>query len=49
MLLVGAALLIRTFVEPARGHPGFDARNVLTLQTSLAGTTYHNTRPTSTR
>jgi putative ABC transport system permease protein len=37
VLLVGAALLIRTFAALRGVNPGFDARNVLTLQMSLAG------------
>ncbi len=37
ILLVGAALLIRTFAALRGVDPGFDARNVLTLQMSLAG------------
>jgi putative ABC transport system permease protein len=37
ILLVGAALLIRTFSALRGVNPGFDARNVLTMQMSLAG------------
>jgi predicted permease len=44
VLLVSATLLIRTFVGLREVHPGFDAHNVLTLQTSLAGTKYETTR-----
>jgi putative ABC transport system permease protein len=40
ILLVGSALLIRTAVALAHVDPGFDARNVLTLQMSLAGPRY---------
>jgi putative ABC transport system permease protein len=40
MLLVGATLLIRTVASLRDVRPGFDARNVLTLQTSLAGSKY---------
>jgi predicted permease len=40
MLLVSATLLIRTFVSLREVRPGFDAHNVLTLQTSLAGTRF---------
>jgi predicted permease len=40
VLLVGATLLIRTFMGLHDVRPGFDVRNVLTLQTSLAGTRY---------
>src|SRR3954469_23973065 len=42
-LLVGATLLIRTFMALHDVRPGFDARGVLTLQTSLAGTKYETT------
>ncbi len=41
--LVGAALLIRTFAGLRAVDPGLDARNVLTLQTSLAGGAYATT------
>src|SRR5258708_18251190 len=44
MLLVGATLLIRTFVALREVRPGFDAKGVLTLQTSLAGTKYNTAR-----
>ncbi|PWU07339.1 MAG: hypothetical protein C5B51_10175 [Terriglobia bacterium] len=43
VLLVGAVLLIRTFVGLRTVNPGFDARNVLTLETSMAGGTYATT------
>jgi predicted permease len=43
VLLIGAALLIRTFVGLRSADPGLDARNVLTLQTSLAGGAYTTT------
>ncbi len=43
VLLVGATLLIRTFVGLRSVKPGFDAHNVLTMQTSLAGGAYSNT------
>ena len=40
VLLTGAGLLLRTF-DALRGEPaGFDARNVLTLETSLNGTRF---------
>jgi putative ABC transport system permease protein len=48
MLLVGATLLIRTFVALREVKPGFDTQNVLTLQTSLAGSKYNSTRSVAT-
>ena len=48
MLLVGAALLIRTFVALREVTPGFDVKGVLTLQTSLAGTKYSTARSVDT-
>jgi predicted permease len=43
ILLVGAALMIRTFSGLRSVHPGFDAHNVITMQTSLTGGRYENT------
>jgi predicted permease len=40
MLLVGSALLVRTFVALRAVQPGFEPRNVVTFRTSLAGTRY---------
>ena len=37
VLLVGAALLIRSFIAPRAVDPGFDARGLLTLRMSLRG------------
>lgn len=37
VLLAGAALLIRTYIALRNVDPGFDARNVLTLDMSLTG------------
>ncbi len=44
VLLVGATLLIRTFVGLHNVHPGYDTHNVLTFRTSLAGSRYQTTR-----
>ena len=43
VLLVGAALLIRTFAGLQNANSGIDPRNILTLQTSLAGGSYGTT------
>ena len=43
ILLVGAALMIRTFASLRAVNPGFDPHNVLTLQTSLSGGRYGTT------
>ncbi len=43
VLLVGASLLIRTFAGLRAVKPGFDAHSILTMQTSLAGSTYSST------
>jgi predicted permease len=48
VLLVGAVLLIRTFVGLRTVNPGVDARNVLTLETSMAGGTYATTAKVDT-
>ena len=40
VLLVGAALLIRTFIALHQVGPGFDAHNVLTMEMSLNGQRY---------
>ena len=37
MLLIGAALLIRSFIAIRYVHPGFDAHHVLTMRMSLTG------------
>jgi predicted permease len=43
VLLIGAALLIRTSIELARVEPGFSADNVLVLRTTLSGARYART------
>jgi putative ABC transport system permease protein len=43
VLLIGSALLIRTFVALRAVDPGFDARNVLTMRMSLAGSSFKTT------
>lgn len=40
MLLTGAGLLIRSFVRVRDVNPGFDPRNVLTLELTMAGDRY---------
>ncbi len=45
ILLVGAALLIRTSVALARVNPGFDASNVLTMRMSLTGPQFEKSAP----
>ena len=43
VLLVGAALLIRTFIALYAVDPGFDPHNVLTMQMLLTGQKYQQT------
>jgi len=43
VLLIGAGLLIRTFTILRSVAPGFDAHNVLTMETALTGTRYDKT------
>jgi hypothetical protein len=43
VLLIGAALLIRTFIALHEVGPGFDAHYVLTMEMSLNGPRYQNT------
>jgi putative ABC transport system permease protein len=47
VLLIGAALLIRSFVGLRSVDPGLDPRNVFTFQTSLAGGAYSTTASVS--
>jgi putative ABC transport system permease protein len=43
VLLIGAALLIRTFLALHQVNPGFDPHNVLTMEMSLTGDRYQKT------
>lgn len=43
ILLVGAALMIRTFTGLRAVQPGFDPHNVITMQTALSGGRYDST------
>jgi predicted permease len=43
VLLIGAALLLRTSLALSRVDPGFDARNLLTVRTSLSGPAFATT------
>ncbi len=47
VLLVGAALLIRTFTAIRSVNPGFDAHNVLTMEMSLNGARFEKTAGTA--
>jgi putative ABC transport system permease protein len=48
ILLVGAALMIRTFAGLRSVKPGFDSSNVLTLRTTLSGARYASTAQVAT-
>jgi putative ABC transport system permease protein len=43
VLLVGASLLIRSFLQLRAVNPGFDARHVITMEMSLTGDRYQKT------
>ena len=43
VLLVGAALLIRTFIALRMVNPGYDTHNVLTMEMALTGDRYEKT------
>ncbi len=43
VLLIGSALLIRTFVALHQVNPGFDAHNVITMEMSLTGARFEKT------
>ena len=43
VLLIGSALLIRTFIALHGVNPGFDSHNVLTMEMSLTGERYEKT------
>lgn len=43
VLLVGAMLMVRTFVGLTRADPGFDPRHILTISTSFAGKRWSST------
>ncbi|HTF65839.1 MAG TPA: ABC transporter permease, partial [Edaphobacter sp.] len=47
VLLIGAALLIRTFIALRAVNPGFDPHNVLTIDMSLAGNRFATTADVS--
>jgi predicted permease len=42
MMLIGAGLLMRSFVRVRDVNPGFDPRNVLTLELTMTGDRYKN-------
>jgi predicted permease len=44
VLLIGAGLLIRSFISVERVNPGFNAQNVLGMRLSVAGTSYKGER-----
>jgi predicted permease len=44
VLLIGAGLLIRSFISVERVNPGFDPQNTLGMRLSVAGTSYKGER-----
>src|ERR1044072_210282 len=44
VLLIGAGLLIRSFISVERVNPGFNAQNVLSMRLSVAGTSFKGDR-----
>jgi predicted permease len=45
ILVIGAALLIRTFMKLEAVNPGFETRNVLTMSMSVSGDRFQTTGP----
>ncbi len=45
VLVIGAALLIRTFLKMQAVDPGFDLDNVLTMAMSMSGDRFQKTAP----
>ena len=48
VLLIGAALMVQTFTQLKNVNPGFDAHNLLTMKSSLAGVRYGTTAQVDT-
>jgi hypothetical protein len=45
VLVIGAALLIRTFMKLEAVDPGFETHNVLTMSMSVSGDRFQTTGP----
>ncbi|HEY4051940.1 MAG TPA: ABC transporter permease [Acidobacteriaceae bacterium] len=45
ILVIGAGLLIRTFIKLEAVNPGYDTRNVLTMAMSISGDRFQKTTP----